>query len=79
VGRQRLKAAGRREFPAKEREAGFVVAHFMNRQDVGMIDVCGRLRFAVEARAFRGNPPDIQHPFTATIWREWPVELPKKV
>jgi hypothetical protein len=30
----------------------------MDRQDVGRIDVCGRLRFAVEARAFRGNPPD---------------------
>jgi hypothetical protein len=47
-----LQAAVRCEFSAKEREreAVFVVAHFMDRQDVGMIEACGRLRFAEEAR-----------------------------
>jgi hypothetical protein len=46
-------------FMGKEREAVFVVAHFMDRQDVGMIEACGRLGFVAEARgAFRGNPRD---------------------
>jgi hypothetical protein len=67
-----LQAAARREFRAKEREAVFVVAHFMDRQDVGMIDVCGRSRFAAEARErFAGIRLIIQQAFTATIWWEW--------
>jgi hypothetical protein len=47
-----LQAAVRCEFSAKEREreAVFVAAHFMDRQDVGMIEACGRLRLAEEAR-----------------------------
>ena len=50
----------------------FVVAHFMDRQDVGMIEACGGLRFAAEAReCFTGIRVITQHAFAATIRREW--------
>ena len=45
-----LQTSARREFHAEEREAVFALAHFVDRQNVRMIEARGRLGFAPETR-----------------------------
>ena len=45
-----LQTSARREFHAEEREAVFALAHFVDGQNVRMIEARGRLRFAPETR-----------------------------
>ena len=59
-----LQASAGREFHAEEREAVFALAHFVDRQNVGMIEARGGLRFAAEAgERFAGVGVITQDPF----------------
>ena len=49
-GTDLLQTSARREFHAEERKAVFALAHFVDRQNVRMIEARGGLRFAPEAR-----------------------------